>query len=465
MLLHTIRGPTSFAALRTIDGEECETYREACQRLGLLEDDQQWDRTLAEAATTSFAAQLRSLFGIILTVCQPSNPRALWEKYKEALSEDVLRECRRGLPSADIGYSPEIFNRALILLEDTCVSMNGQTLRDLGLTPPIRGDDQALESDVLRERSYDVDQLSRFVESNIPLLTEDQESAYRAILDTISSGNGGLLFLDAPGGTGKTFLINLLLAEIRRQGGIALAVASSGIASTLLEGGRTAHSAFKLPLNIAHSEHPVCGISKGTGKAKVLQETKLIVWDECTMAHKKSLEALDSTLQDLRGNDRLMGGAVVLLAGDFRQTLPVIPRSTPADELNACLKASHLWRHVRSLNLTTNMRVHLLGDETARTFAQQLLLLGEGRIPTEPDSSKITFPPGFCNMVQSVGELIEKVFPNIATNFSNGEWICERAILAPKNEQVNSINAQILNSLPGPVLTYTSVDTTVRTGC
>ncbi|KAL4132398.1 hypothetical protein QTP88_009552 [Uroleucon formosanum] len=35
------------------------------------------------------------------------------------------------------------------------------------------------------------------------------------------------IFLDAPGGTGKTFLINLLLAQIRSSGKVALAVASS----------------------------------------------------------------------------------------------------------------------------------------------------------------------------------------------------------------------------------------------
>ena len=52
-------------------------------------------------------------------------------------------------------------------------------------------------------------------------------------------------FLDAPGGTGKTFLISLILAEIRSNNGIALAVALSGIAATLLDGGRTAHSALK----------------------------------------------------------------------------------------------------------------------------------------------------------------------------------------------------------------------------
>ena len=66
----------------------------------------------------------------------------------------------------------------------------------------------------------------------------------------VSAGHGGFFFLDAPVGTGKTFLISHLLVEIRSRNCIALAVASSGIAATLLDGGRTAHSAFKLPLNI-----------------------------------------------------------------------------------------------------------------------------------------------------------------------------------------------------------------------
>ena len=133
-------------------------------------------------------------------------------------------------------------------------------------------------------------------------------------------------FLDAPGGTGNTFVINLLLAKIRQQSKIAIAMASSGIAAALLHGGRTAHSTLKLPLNLEHSEAPLCNITKGTGQAKVLQECVLIVWDECTMSHKHALEALDRTLQDLRNNQALMSGVVVLLAGDIRQTLPVYPK-------------------------------------------------------------------------------------------------------------------------------------------
>lgn len=76
--------------------------------------------------------------------------------------------------------------------------------------------------------------------------------------------------------------------------------------------------------------------------ATILRTCAALLWEECTMAHKKSFEAVDRTMRDLRGNNEPMGGALILLAGDFRQTLPVVPRSTPTDELNAYIKASHL---------------------------------------------------------------------------------------------------------------------------
>ena len=127
-----------------------------------------------------------------------------------------------------------------------------------------------------------------------------------------------------------------------------MAVATSGIAATFLEGGRTAHSVLKLPLNLQTLEEPSCNITITSTMAKVLQNCKIINWDECTMAHKQALEALDRTLRGLRSNQILFRGTMILLAGDFRQTLPVTPRSTAADEINACLKASILCRYVKS---------------------------------------------------------------------------------------------------------------------
>jgi len=75
------------------------------------------------------------------------------------------------------------------------------------------------------------------------------------------------------------------------------------------------------------------------------------------MAHKKSLKALEQSLRNSQGNSKPFGSTLILLAGDFRQILPIIPRSTLADEMNACLKNSNLWAHVKTLKLTINMRV------------------------------------------------------------------------------------------------------------
>jgi len=95
----------------------------------------------------------------------------------------------------------------------------------------------------------------------VPLLNEQQKQVYETLMQAVDNNTGGLFFLDAPGGTGKTFVISLILATIRSTCVIALALASSGIAETLLDGGRTAHSAFKLPLNLSRIDTPTCNIS------------------------------------------------------------------------------------------------------------------------------------------------------------------------------------------------------------
>ena len=57
------------------------------------------------------------------------------------------------------------------------------------------------------------------------------------IIDSENQAPTNVVFVDAPGGTGKTFLFNTTLARLRSKTKICLALASSGIASILLTGG------------------------------------------------------------------------------------------------------------------------------------------------------------------------------------------------------------------------------------
>jgi len=86
------------------------------------------------------------------------------------------------------------------------------------------------------------------------------------------------------------------------------------------------------------------------------------------MMHKHGIDALNRSLQDIRENDDFMGGLTVILAGDFCQSLPVIPRGTMTDAIIACIKASQLRRYVKSMKLQTNMRVQQSNDFDAKTF-------------------------------------------------------------------------------------------------
>ena len=59
----------------------------------------------------------------------------------------------------------------------------------------------------------------------------------------------------------------------------------------------------------------------------------------------------------------------------------------------------------------------------------------------------------------STEQLIQNVFPKISTNYENHEWLCERAILAAKNNGVNAINNIIQGQILGKDATYKSIDT------
>ncbi|KAK3743358.1 hypothetical protein RRG08_061294 [Elysia crispata] len=249
------------------------------------------DNTLADAAATNMPVQLRQLFAIMLHTCDLSQPMQLWEKHKDSLCEDFRHIAE--LMDGPVFNSDLIYNNALIIIEDIVLNMGGNHLSFFGIPEPRHQEQNGFVQGLFRERNYNVAELTESIETNVPRLVADQRYAFDRIMSTVHEGRGGIFFLDAPGGTGKTFILNLLFARVRMDNKIALAVASSGIAATLLKGERTAHSTFKIPINLMATDSPTCGIKRGTDQGNLLKETELTVWDEATMSHKRALEAVD----------------------------------------------------------------------------------------------------------------------------------------------------------------------------
>ncbi len=132
---------------------------------------------------------------------------------------------------------------------------------------------------------------------------------------------GKLFFVYGSGGTGKTFVWTTLLSHLRGQGKIVLVVASSGITSLLLLGGRTAHSRFKILIDL-HNDS-TCNITQQMKVAKLVRKANLIIRDEAPMMHRRAFEAVDRTLRDLmqlddaQATEKIFGGKIVVLGGDF----------------------------------------------------------------------------------------------------------------------------------------------------
>ncbi|XP_073128941.1 uncharacterized protein [Henckelia pumila] len=98
---------------------------------------------------------------------------------------------------------------------------------------------------------------------------------------------------------------------VRSRSMIALATTTSGVAASILPGGRTSRSRFKIPIEL--HENSFCSISKRSCLAELLHQAKLIIWE------RFAIEAVARTLQDLVGNNEPFGVKVVVLGGDFRQ--------------------------------------------------------------------------------------------------------------------------------------------------
>jgi hypothetical protein len=235
---------------------------------------------------------------------------------------------------------------------------------------------------------------------------------------------------------------------IRGRHQIVVPVASTGIAATLLKGGRTYHSQFKLPVPLL--DNSTSNMRPNSKDAEFLRDSKLIIWDESTMAPSYALNAVDNLLKDFMSNEQPFGGKVMLLGGDFRQCLPVVKHGNRVKVVQTSIKYSPSWQKFEQIKLSTNMRAN-----NDSVFSEWLLRLGDGKLTNSEnfDCDTIEIPSRYMTETTLVDELFGQFFA-----IDDIQELSSRAILSPKNEDALPINNLIIERLEGDLKVYYSID-------
>lgn len=457
LLLKNVLSPKSFKDLRTHEGKAFETFQEAAKSRGLLQHDDQIHELLKEAATFQMPQQFCDTFASLLMFAHISEPKRLFEQNLHHFSTAPPHRQR---------------NAAAWLINEVLQAHGYHISRFIEGVHPTQYN--ASTSTLLPTTKYYTESIT-----NRNKLNESQQTVYEAIflklLQQCQSSyyldraieNENVFFLDSPAGYGKTFLLNAILGTCidgrlgHTDGGTlphflpvqiaTAAVATTNQAAELLINGGTAHSFFKLPLNLFEGSY--CNISINSDKARCLKDLKLLIFDEIGSAHRYMIEAIDRTLRDITNINEVFGGIVVLFCGCFRQILPIIPKATKPEILAASVKASPIWRTVKTYKLSENLRC------IDQSFATQLLKIGTGK-PQE-DTYPIYLNKAIHITSQPkkiVKDIYDKRIINSPCLSTLANYYANRIILAVLNTTCMKVNHSILQSIRGNEIIFKSND-------
>ncbi|KAI9390636.1 hypothetical protein POPTR_008G203701v4 [Populus trichocarpa] len=397
LLLIHVRGALSFDYLKNVSGVMHPTFQLACKTLRLLWDDKEWEDIFCEAMATATSPQIRNLFVSVILFCDVADPEVLFNKFLRSMYDDIITRFKSSFAMPNLKlFDDELKNYVLYELE-LLFNVAGTSLEKHKLPMPDGRLLSEIKNKLLREElNYDIVDLICQHSSTFPHLNQCQLNVYDCVVKSVLEKRQELIFVHGHRGTGKTFLWHTIINRLRSD-----------------------------------------------DLARLLEMTSLIVWDEAPMNNQCCFEALDRSLRDVLTNgndlpnDKPFGGKSILLGGDFRQILPVIPEGTKEDIILASLCSSVLWSKFKVLTLTQNMR--LSSNGLSNDQKKELAIFG--------------------NWILAIA-----VYPSIRDINIDPCYFRERAIVTPRNATVSEINNFILNILIVTQLAEKIIEAQIITG-
>ncbi|UMM43405.1 hypothetical protein L5515_018912 [Caenorhabditis briggsae] len=180
--------------LQTVGGVFYEKFVDAAKAAGYLTEDIFYEKSLEEAASFHSAPQLKRFFVTLLMFGEIHNAEELWYRFVDDFSENFLYKHFPKEKAEALAYN-DLIDRMNAMREklDKWMSLGYER--------------------IIPDNVIDFDYCSKEGDRMRSTLVAEQEEVVKAVLDAVKSG-GGLIYVDGPGGSGKTYvyltLINIL---------------------------------------------------------------------------------------------------------------------------------------------------------------------------------------------------------------------------------------------------------------
>ena len=318
-------------------------FRAAAIALGIVNSDHEQRDAMQEAVSSGIAtpASLRCLFLTLLIDCAcetVDTPTELFETFWQEMALDYLHVTTAARNV--LCDPPDVARTRLLCALRTIAARSNRTLTSLQLPEPsddlptdgyddnsqdgVGGGDGGSgagsggsgaargrvghggsggQAPVVRRTPAEYLDLADRLEVQVRTVA-DQAAVYDAVMGAVHANQGACIFVDAPAGRGKSFVLNALLARVRGNSWAAVATASTAIVANSLDGGTTCHRGFGLPVSVSHDTLPdtlASSLKADSAQAQVLATARLIVLDEITMLAGVQLHVIDALLRTLRG--------------------------------------------------------------------------------------------------------------------------------------------------------------------
>nr|KAJ0222137.1 hypothetical protein LSAT_V11C200070600 [Lactuca sativa] len=220
ILLNKVKGPKSFEEIRTVNGELCSSFKDACYNLGLLDDDKEFIDAIKKASLSGSGFYLRFLFATMLLSNSLCDPEIVWQNTLEYMSDGIPYNQQQRLKSPGLSLNEDQLKNLTLFEIEQILLRNNSSLKHYGKMPYTNVDSVSSSNNrlITEELDYDIPNLKNEFDQLFVALTNKQRDIFLDIMDAVKHNKGGVFFVYGYGGTDKTFLWKTISAAIRAQG-------------------------------------------------------------------------------------------------------------------------------------------------------------------------------------------------------------------------------------------------------